>query len=350
MRKIKIAGNARDRGPLNALEAFLKTLSPWYALSVSDNTVESNVRSAAITQADVVLIGLSSTAEYAAIEIEAAHMAAKTGRPYGFIAISPVDVIRPWLKDAGVTDGCTFVCGVLPSDHARMRAFYPNAQFFHTSTPDRDLFALMGGQKTELRHEARVRLGVQDDEVLIGIALRKEFGNIPTIAGVQELVRTQFPRDNARIVLLKHPGDPLRDLSSAKYGPQDPYEYFLRYSGVTHVEVDHLKSVEVVPGLDCIVGIETDSTCVMAAHLRIPVIVMRCHEAVAHFQAMTGGAPLEMIENGTAVEVPVFGSSCDLMGDFMPQKENMERFYPPSMEKNPSAHAMADMFRTLGIG
>lgn len=339
----QIAAICFDAGPKNAFNAFKENLLVFgYNLTVLEKDATDEAIIAAIRQCASVFVGLSSSQANARIEILAAETALKHDKPVCCFAVSPVDLLRPWFNQVPVT-ACF---GVLPQDLTEAQAFYPNASFFRTSSPDRDAFAVMAGKRQQLRTEARARLKVEDDTFLVGISLRRGPENFETILRSLEFMRRYNPQAHA--VLLRHPHDPY---SENAYH----YDYYKKNGGIHFVDELDFTTAEIVPGLDIIVGSEADSSLTMAAYMLVPSGVTQSHVKEHAFAAVTGNAVPEMLGNNTAFWIPWQDESWHAQDFFSPAKVRfhaerlraMEICYQASTEKHPSAKAVAAMLEAV---
>jgi hypothetical protein len=104
-------------------------------MQYSDEVVKSFV-----LQSDFVLLGMSSSAEFADIEMKAGAWAQAAGIPYGFYSDVPlaVDRARPggWFHNLAQT--ARLVVGLVPNDISVLKTLFPAAHVVATGNPLRE--------------------------------------------------------------------------------------------------------------------------------------------------------------------------------------------------------------------
>jgi hypothetical protein len=118
-----------------------------------------------VRQSDLLLLGMSSTPEFAESEILAGTIARDSGIPYGFYSDMPLCPYRArkgaWFQN--LAERASFVFGLLPSDTGDIGSIFPNARYAHTGNPLRDTMAFPNLSRKEVRE----KLGVKVHEKLI---------------------------------------------------------------------------------------------------------------------------------------------------------------------------------------
>lgn len=161
---------------------------------------------AAVSRAQLVILGTSSTAELAATELVAgrAAVAGKIPIVFYFDVRTCWTLGNKWYHELAPS---VIAClGVEPSDPAEAQRTFPNARFFGTGNP---LHGEMALPPKFPRDEVRAKLGLQPDEVAVMLTTVKSPGC--NLAQLELLIRALEILQNAgrkiRLLVSPHPGD-----------------------------------------------------------------------------------------------------------------------------------------------
>jgi hypothetical protein len=306
----------------------------------------------AILQSTFVLIGMSSSPEFAMDEIEAAHIAIEHGIPFGFYADVPLCIqrARPGAWFAGATNRAKLVTGLLPHDLTTTSRVFPSADIIRTGNPMRDMMAF----PKLTRAQVREKFGVKDDELFI-LAPGGKFmmGNAIVWTTILEAVEQLSMK--AVIGFTPHPGDPaIRAVDEATGKQLTLYGDFIRYvRGVgirtTYFESDFLPTMDAVAGADVVIEF-TGSASVAAAYQRIPVVNVLPELWMRHFASECGDeALIETVKNGASIAVrqtspDVLSSTLHRLFKLDAQKEQLreaqKKAYPLPLSPTASLEAL----------
>lgn len=198
-------------------------------------------------EADVVLIGMSSSLELAQKEISAAQECCKRGVSFGFYSDTFGTFRRPWFTE--YRDKASFLFVVNEDEARSAKELFSNAQIVVSGNP---LWGNFFFPKYS-RGEVRSRLGVgEDDRMILCPAGKNLTANILHLGGVIEAVsRLDKNPSRYKVFFSKHPGD----LNSI-----DVYGDLVKYSRslVRVVTKEEFLGSDMIPGADVV--IESAST------------------------------------------------------------------------------------------
>lgn len=218
----------------------------------------------AVSRADVVILGMSTSDETAQFEIMAGETARDSNITYGFYG----DSCRTW---AGACSGAwfeklaanaIFYFGENQKNADVAKKVFSKAKCFGTGNPISEENALTGFT----REAVRLKLGVLPDEKLVLAPGGKfSWGNMAqwTIL-MQALVFLGTASNRFKLILAMHPGDRM---------PCVFYEELVSYSPIPAeiVSKDILDTPDIVPGADIIVEFGT-SVAISGAYHNVPAI------------------------------------------------------------------------------
>ena len=277
----------------------------------------------AVTAANAVILGMSSSAELALPEIFAGETAMDSGIPYGFYG----DVRRCWARArAGawfekLAPSADFYFGITQGDADAAREVFPIAKLFGTGNPLREEMAFA----RFTRKEVRGALGISPEEKLI-LAPGGKFaaGNMAMWAILMEALAILGSDEyDFRLILSTHPGDvtpgaidagslktlkienvdafplhvPYIDNSGLKR--LNLYEELISFSPVptTIVGKDMLTTSDIVPGADVIVEFGS-SIGIEGAYQNVPVISLGLEVLFRRQEKISSSRVLEAVEDG----------------------------------------------------
>jgi hypothetical protein len=357
---------ARDASPSRAfmrLEPVLRAAGYAVKLIVGDGSPLSAgepMTSAYVAAAKILLLGMSSPAENAEPEIQAAELARGLNIPYGFYG----DVPKCWLARAvpgayfyDLAQTASFYFALDEADAEAAREFFPEAKIFATGSPLREemFFPVMGYR------EVRNKLGVKDDEKLIlapGGKLRGG-GNIlfwGTIMEALSLV-SEGGRMRFKLIMAPHPGDRnLHLVDPADSGkPIDMYQQLAELSPVSAELVlkSKMPTADIIAGADLVIEFSS-SIGNGAAYQRKPMITLAPQVPLNQIRDKSGKYYLEVVELGLSEFVTgnTFSLAATIAkllteGGYAPQRARQEEVCPAPREKGLALRKMAEAIGEL---
>ncbi len=261
----------------------------------------------AVTGANVVLLGFSSTAELSESAIVAGQAAQAGGIPFGFYGDIPLcwTLGREGKWFNALARHASFYCGVAPSDPAEAQKIFPKARFVDTGNPLRD--EEMAFPKFT-RGEVRAKLGLAPEEKAILLTTLKSPGCNLAMLGILIEALAGMKNPNLRLLVSPHPGDrtPFAVDPEPKENPKPLglYEELLSYSPVPGRLIDRtlLTGSELVPGMDLIVEFGS-SLGLEAGFHEIPVLTFAPEVVLRRFEKATGTRVTESVTQGLSVPV-----------------------------------------------
>jgi len=259
--------------------------------------------SLAVSTADVVILGMSSTAELAEVEVSAGETARRLGIPYGFYG----DCARCWARArAGawfesLAPGAQFYFGVTQADAEASQEVFPNARLVGTGNPLReDMFFPRFS-----REEVRTKLGLGMEKKLV-LAHGGKFaaGNMVSwVVLVEALSILAKDGHNFQLILSLHPGDRTPEaVDRGNETKMNLYEELVSYSPIPTTIVrrgDELTTSDLIAGADIIVGFG-GSPEVEGACQNIPVISLSFEVLAQKIERECGRRVFETVDFGTA--------------------------------------------------
>lgn len=298
---------ARDAAPSRAfmkLEPMLKETGFAVDLFVGDGkplTKTDEEILFAVSRANSVLLGMSSSEELAKPEILAGNQAKTCGITYGFYG----DIRRCWARARPyawfetLAPNTAFYLGITQEDANAALEVFPNAQCFGTGNPLREEMAF----PRFTREEVRKKLGITLDEKFV-LAPGGKFagGNFALWTIIMEALTllTKTNKQNFQLVLATHPGDrtPFAvDPTTQK--EMRLYEELTKFSPVPTRLIDKevLTTSDLVPGADIIVEFGT-SIGIEGAYQNVPVITLGFEVLLKRAEKISGTRTLESVEDG----------------------------------------------------
>lgn len=360
---MKIVLVGRDQAPAGALkkvQEYLASLSndgnSYKVLDfLGDGQFTKESVGERVLTADVLLVGMSSSADLAEKEICAAETAVRAHTPFGFYADTFGCYKRPWF--AKLRDKASFVFVVDKKEAESARELFPNAKVVASGNPMwEDFFT-----PKLSREEVRERLGVEDGQRMIlcpgGKLLAvnmQHFGGVISAAHMLGM----NPKD-WKIVLAIHPGDGNYDglYKLEKKKDSDEYEHkrieniykdLAEYSKVPVVVVpkSQMPTPHIIPGCDVVV--ESASTIgIEVVCQRKPVTEFFTETALNRLEETGIGRSYELCEQGVAREVSynpaeLANAILDLVvyDGFREMRKRQEEYYPPPSEKGEAIRKM----------
>lgn len=246
----------------------------------------------AVRDADLVVLGLSSSPERAKLEMVVAEFAREAGIPYGFYSDMALCPFRTWLCD--LARNTSFIVGLLPTSE-ELAEMYPQARVYPSGNPLRGTMAF-----PELsRDVVREKLGVKPHEKLI-VAPGGKFpaGNFQLWGLLIETLEVLKRKEDIVLLLAPHPGDAGARAIDKESGV--PLNIYKEMTGETSVRTlyNMMPTPVATAGADLVVDF-TGDTSVRAAMLRIPLLNVTTEILLRRFERETGSRQLETIENGS---------------------------------------------------
>lgn len=292
-------------------------------------------------EANLVVLGMSSSEELAGPELAAGEAARKNGVAYGFYG----DVRNCWGRAregawfAPLAKEAAFYLGVNETDAETAREVFPNAELIGTGNPLREEMFF----PKVTREEVRGKLGIGDDTCLILAPGGKCAAvNIGLWSALADAVAIPFRK--LQVILACHPGDrtpfALDGVVVAKAVADGAgagevenlhtlgiYDEIVKFGGgkfriVPKAEMD---TASLVVGSDLVIEFGSDlviefgsSEGMRAACLRIPVITYATELALNRLESMQGSRELELVDNGGSMLVKGNWDSDENLGSRIP--------------------------------
>ena len=262
----------------------------------------------AASRANVVVLGMSSSAELARPEIVAGKAARNAGVPYGFYG----DMLRCWARARPgawfeeLASSAAFYLGVTHRDADGAREVFPNAKLFCTGNPLREEMAF----PRFTREEVRAKLGVvPGDRLVIAPCGKFAAGNMALWTVLMEAISFLvdangfvMKKDGPRLqlVLATHPGDRTPYAVDAETKKEMKlYEELVSLSPVPAriVGKDVFPIHDLVAGADIIVQFDS-SAWVAGAYRGVPVVSLGLEVLFRRYEKAVGSRALEAVEDG----------------------------------------------------
>lgn len=298
---------------------------------------------------DFVLIGMSSSEEYAEIELKAAQFAREAKVPYGFYSDTKFAINRAapgfWFHE--LAQDASLVVGVM---HKGAAILFPKAYKVQTGNP---LDEEMSFPTSFERGVVRDKLDVRCADMLVHVAGGKfPAANCTMLMLVAEAVAQIHDGRQWEVVFTPHPGDPALTYPLNRVGVPQLYAEIAKYSPVRLQVIlkERIASNEVLVGSDVLVEL-TGSVSRMAAYQRIPVVSLHSESTDAWFKAEGGMLPYELVAAGAAVpakyDVQVLANDLRMLvvpGEPIRERilANQRKNYIPSTERGVAVRAICD--------
>lgn len=275
---MKVFANARDVGPRSALEKITSEL-------LANHSAQFVIYP---QEADVVLLGMSSSPELAEDELAACEAAVKNGIPLALFADTFRSWARPWFEPYREAVSALFV--VSPTEAEKARELFPNAKIVASGNPTWEGFFFPKYR----RDEVRAKLEVGDVDSMILVPGSKSLAvNMLLFGGVIDAA-IMLGEAYGQVFVSLHPGDknpPKLYKELADYSPI-PVKFVLR---------DFMSGSEMIPGADVVV--ESASTIgIEAACQRVPVVEYFTYAGRGNWKRQAGSVDYEPCELDIAVE------------------------------------------------
>lgn len=285
---------ARDVAPSQALTEVMKELEkqghePLACLDFGKpSEIPLGTTARLVADSDIVLIGMSCTAERSAEEINVAQTAITQGIPLALYADTYNCHNRPWFKEVIPQASALFV--INEEEAKKARETFPGLIVVASGNPMWEGFCFPKYSRAEVRKQ----LGIAEDEIFILAPGGKSATvNILFWGGILEALHNACLRDKKfQLVLALHPGDRNSEAIDPKdQKPLEVYADLVKYSPVpTRMlgkEIPTRLISDLIPGIDLL--IESASTIgIEAAHQRKPVIDYFTEVALARMKEGTG--------------------------------------------------------------
>ncbi len=300
-----------------------------------------------IANSKLLLLGMSSSAELAKEEVEAAGIAMENGVPFGFYADIFGTSSRAWF--APFREKANFVFVLSEVEAEMTRKLFPNAEVIATGNPV--IESSFWPAKSAL--VTRRTLGVVDDsDLLLYCTAGKDLEvNRLHFKAVVDAVSSLWDRKIFKIFFMLHPGD--QNIPSA-------YEDAIRAEGVQarlmqgkDIKAIGFSSLDVIGACDLMVAAASTSG-IEAACLRKPVIDFFSPPGLKRMKEQTGSDTWPPCEFG--ISRPAFCASHianaipDLLGGgFSEMRAKQEAYFPTPAEPGQAVRKMtASLLQILG--
>ncbi len=353
----------------------------------------------AVSNSDVIIVGMSSKRELAEPEIGACAAAVAAGKPFGFYGdtyhcherAGEGSWFGPFRNEA------RFFFAVNGEEAEAAKLVFPNATCVATGNPKWENYAFPRKTREEVRRE----LGVTDDEIFVLAPGGKSPDvNLPQWEALLEAFASLMTEDlKFRVVFSTHPGDrtpeavdPIvirkgveravqclkamlddkqltsalidaaeqgldKDIAAAFADPNANlgiYGDLLKFSAVPVMMADrNVKTSDLVPGADLIVEWGS-SIGIEAAHQRLPIVSLATMVGRRRMASTSKTVKWELCELGVSVEVDSADGAHslaeaigDLLEDSSAQKERQAQVYPVPAERGTSIRKMVEALEAL---
>ncbi len=251
-----------------------------------------------------VLVGMSSSKDFAAAELEALAYAREDGIPYGFYG----DCRGAWARAvppawfAEFAADASLYLAIHQDELADAQRVFPKARCIVAGNPLREDAAFMQVDRAGVRQ----KLGVREDQILVLAPGGKNVAANCTIWGetlsALRLLseRPRHPRDIVMVITL-HPGDRSPYMIDSVTGQRaDPYQAVLDPVHTRYVTQETgLSTNEVLGAADIVIEFGVSSS-IAAITRRIPVLVPRVGIMTDEFYLTTGDIWPEHLRAGAS--------------------------------------------------
>lgn len=247
---------------------------------------------AAVKSADVVLVGISSSAELAKEELVACKVAKEASVPYGLYADTfGCAVNRNWFDHVRAEASFVFVLNGKEAEEARK--VFSKAKVVASGNPTWDDFFY----PKLTREESRAKLGIKDDEVFVlcpggkSLAINIQHWGF-VIEALDFMNGSEYAPRKWNVIFSRHPGD---------QSAPDAYAELVKFSDIQAkvVAPDEMKTSDMIPGMDVMVSccstVEIEAVC-----QRKPVISYIPHTGLVRMRT-TMGDKWEPVEQGVVI-------------------------------------------------
>lgn len=355
IRKAVLVGrDAAPSGCFKRLEQILKESKIHVDLIVGEGkplTKTMERITLAASHATVVVLGMSSSLEFAHPEIAAGNAARNAGVPYGFYG----DVLRCWARARKgawfeeLAPDVSFYFGLTQADADAAREVFPNAQLIGTGNPLREEMAF----PRFTREEVRAKLSIMPEEKMV-LAPGSKFtaGNMASwVVVVDALWFLTGKGQRFNLVLATHPGDRTSyaiDADTQK--AMKLYEELVSFSPIPAkiVAKDVFTTSDMVPGADIIVEFGS-SIGIEGAYQNVPVvslgfeILFRRLESASSFR--TPEAVIDGISESVAGDASKLADAIRRLltpEGFAPMRARQQELCPKPTERGAALRKIAD--------
>ncbi len=252
-------------------------------ITAPENTLAEHVRNA-----DILVAGMSSSAELAVEEIHAAKIARDANILFGFYSDIYGNFNRPWLRSLNAKTNFLFVINA--QDAAEAKKSYGNQTcIVATGNPMWEDFT----HPAHSRILTRKLLGITSQQPVILVPGTKEFAiNINLFSAVTEAIARLGKK--IEIYFSLHPGD---------QNDQKKYTNLTKDTILTHFLSHRAWSgSDLIPAADLVVA-SASTIGIEAAHQRIPVINFYTNLSRKRLQEATGSSTWKPDELGASVMI-----------------------------------------------
>lgn len=267
-------------------------------------TVDSETLRSSINGAKLVILGMSSTAEFAELELRAGKIAIELDVPVALYSDVPLAVYRArqgaWFYD--IAQKAKLVLGLLPNEMGQLKALFPVANHHHTGNPIREEDAFPKFSHAEVRSKLKL---LEDDIVILASGGKFAAANMAMWTLLFEACATLDIRDRIEVIVSPHPGDPtLRAIDGQTGKPLKLYEELCEEAPVhaLYVTKEIMATMDILPGVNLVVEF-TGSASVGAAYLNIPAISPTFGIAMSKFSKESGLRMVECVEQSASIAV-----------------------------------------------
>lgn len=314
----------------------------------------------AISKARFVLIGMSSDAIVASIELRAANFARRYGIPFGFYSDTPLASLRAaqgsWFYEHAMH--ASLFVGLFSRliGVPEIQRMFPEATYVETGNPLRDLLA----HSSTSIDEARKRLCVEDKKhVIVAPGGKFAAGNLATWMLLIEAIQYAGFKDEVALILPLHPGDRTPHAVDAVTGsPLRLYDELVEDSPITTIIPDPGRhSISDVVAAASLVVEFTGSASILAAYWRIPVLSIYFEVWASRFARESAGIrSVELTERGAALSItPSLRDVADVLPFLLNSESHyanalrvaQEEAYPTPVPNESLGRIMKELFRIV---
>jgi len=346
-KKIVLVGrDAAPSGCFERLEPILKRSGFEVCLFANKgkpllNSVEEVIL--AVSSADVVILGMSSSPKLAQYEIVAGESAKRAGVSYGFYGDTPRCWARArkgaWFEQ--LAQHAAFYFGVTQADADLSVEVFPNAQLVFTGNPLREEIAF----SRFTREEVRTKLDITQGEKLVLAAGGKlTAGNMASWVLLMDALASLAKKGQCfQLIFAIHPGDRTPyAVDTATQSEMRLYDELVSLSPVPTriVGKNLLTTSDIVPGADIIVEFGT-SIGIEGAYHDVPVVSLGFEILFRRLEQISGTRTLEVVESGLSeliiADVRKLTDTIDYLltpSGFAEMYTKKQKFHPKSTERS----------------
>lgn len=305
----------------------------------------------AVSHADIVVLGMSSSSELAQSELIAGRAARSAKVPYGFYGDVPHCWARArrnaWFHE--LADDAVFYFGVTQADADAAREVFQGAQLIGTGNPLREEMAF----PRLTREEVRSMLNVTPEEKVVLVPGGKfAAGNMALLVIVMDALSLLSKKgQHFQLVFAAHPGDRIPhavDIFTQK--EMKLYEELVSFSPIpTRIaDTELIAAPDMIPGADIIVEFGS-SIGIGGAYQGIPIVNLGFEVWFHRLEQISGERALQAVTEGIAELVVADASKLAdsiqhlLTADgFARMRTRQQELYPKPMMRGAALHKIAD--------